>query len=180
MTMTRGIGSPLYMAPEMLRGDKKYTRAIDVFSFGIMCVELWNERLPYMEKNFDSPFTFTVYVMDGHRPRIRKNCPKALSRMISRCWSEDRQERPPFREIVEELETIVQDLSKSSDECEEHVKPLLENASEEEKPEIKKTHKSSKSSSKKRSKEKHEGSKSKAHSKTHKSHKSDHVPLDVL
>ena len=32
MTMTCGVGSPYYMAPEMLRGDNKYTRAVDLSS----------------------------------------------------------------------------------------------------------------------------------------------------
>ena len=54
MTMTVGVGTPYYMAPEMLRGDNKYTRAVDVYSFSIMCVELWNERLPYSEIEFET------------------------------------------------------------------------------------------------------------------------------
>ena len=53
-TMTKGIGSPFYMSPEMLRNDKQYTRAIDVYSFAIMCVELWNLQLPFAEHDFES------------------------------------------------------------------------------------------------------------------------------
>lgn len=53
-TMTKGIGSPFYMSPEMLRNDKQYTRAIDVYSFAIMCVELWNLQLPFSEHDFES------------------------------------------------------------------------------------------------------------------------------
>jgi len=64
MTMTRGIGTPYYMAEEILRGDDKYTRAIDVYSFGIMCVELWNERLPYSETSFETQYVFMNYVME--------------------------------------------------------------------------------------------------------------------
>lgn len=65
-TMTKGIGSPFYMSPEMLRNDKQYTRAIDVYSFAIMCVELWNLQLPFSEHDFESavglfpcPFLFS-------------------------------------------------------------------------------------------------------------------------
>ena len=57
MTMTVGVGTPYYMAPEMLRCENKYTRAVDVYSYAIMCVEIWNERLPFSETEFDSYMT---------------------------------------------------------------------------------------------------------------------------
>ena len=47
MTFTKGIGSPTYMAPEVLN-KKKYKSAADVYSFGMMMYECfkWGEAFP--------------------------------------------------------------------------------------------------------------------------------------
>jgi len=121
MTMTRGIGTPYYMSPEMLRGDGRYTRAVDVYSFGIMCVELWNERLPYAEMHFDTPVSFALYVLGGNRPKIRKDCPRSLVKLCATCWCEDRLGRPPFDSIVNDIVPILEKIQKSMPEDVEHV-----------------------------------------------------------
>jgi len=121
MTMTCGIGSPYYMSPEMLRGDQKYTRAVDVYSFGIMSVELWNEEQPFAETHFDTPFAFARYVLEGNRPAIRKDCPGDLAKLVARCWEADRLDRPPFATVVQDLKPIVEDIKKSLPEGVEHV-----------------------------------------------------------
>jgi len=122
MTMTRGIGTPYYMAEEMLRGDNKYTRAVDVYSYGIMGAELWNERMPYIEKDFETPYAFMQYVMSGGRPEIREDCPQALAKLFVRCWASDKQERPSFTSIVKDLNQIVDDINKSLPATTEHVR----------------------------------------------------------
>ena len=53
MTMTSGVGTPFFMAPEMATGTKHYTGAVDVFSFGIMAAQVMVGRLVY-----DSPDAF--------------------------------------------------------------------------------------------------------------------------
>ena len=47
MTMTSGVGTPFFMAPEMATGTKHYTGAVDVFSFGIMAAQVMVGRLVY-------------------------------------------------------------------------------------------------------------------------------------
>ena len=122
MTMTCGVGSPYYMAPEMLRGDKKYTRAVDSYSFGILCVELWNQHLPYIELRFETQYAFAVCVMDGTRPEINDDCPQPLVELFSHCWSGKKHKRPAFETIVKDLEPIVNEENKNLPEGTEHVK----------------------------------------------------------
>ncbi|EGD77310.1 TKL protein kinase [Salpingoeca rosetta] len=43
MTLTAGVGTPLYMAPEALMGDK-YSFGADVFSFGVLMWEVATQR----------------------------------------------------------------------------------------------------------------------------------------
>jgi len=121
--MTCGIGSPYYMSPEMLRGDQKYTRAVDVYSFSIMCVEIWNEQPPFSEMHFDTPFAFARYVLEDNRPSIREDCPKDLATMVERCWAADRLDRPPFAEIVAVLKPIVKEVESSTPDNTVHVIP---------------------------------------------------------
>ena len=47
MTMTSGVGTLFFMAPEMATGTKHYTGAMDVFSFGIMAAQVMVGRLVY-------------------------------------------------------------------------------------------------------------------------------------
>ena len=57
MTMTSGVGTPFYMAPEMATGTKHYTGAVDVYSFGIMAAQVMVGRLVYGDSNgFDSQY----------------------------------------------------------------------------------------------------------------------------
>ena len=57
MTMTSGVGTPFYMAPEVAAGTKHYTGAVDVFSFAIMAAQVMVGRLVYTDESaLDSPY----------------------------------------------------------------------------------------------------------------------------
>ena len=57
MTMTSGVGTPFYMAPEMATGTKHYTGAVDVFSFAIMAAQVMTGKLVYDDSEvFDTPY----------------------------------------------------------------------------------------------------------------------------
>ena len=46
-TMTQ-CGSPLWMAPEMIKNEA-YDAKADVYSFGIVCWEMYTRQIPYRE-----------------------------------------------------------------------------------------------------------------------------------
>ena len=57
MTMTSGVGTPFFMAPEMATGTKHYTCAVDVYSFAIMAAQVMVGRLVYDDSEvFDTPY----------------------------------------------------------------------------------------------------------------------------
>ena len=66
MTMTSGVGTPFFMAPEMATGTKHYTGAVDVFSFGIMAAQVMVGRLVYdssdaFETEFGLLFSISLF-----------------------------------------------------------------------------------------------------------------------
>jgi serine/threonine protein kinase len=46
--LTAGIGTPVYMAPEIL-DDQQYTNAADVYSYAILLLELYANKMPYRD-----------------------------------------------------------------------------------------------------------------------------------
>ena len=53
--MTKGMGTPRYMAPELLEG-KPYGEKADVFSFSIIFWEIFAEQVPYQSEGLSAWF----------------------------------------------------------------------------------------------------------------------------
>ena len=62
MTMTAGIGTPYYMAPEMMTNSKRYSTAVDVYSFGVMAAHVLHGKLEYAENpEFDTIYGLFLF-----------------------------------------------------------------------------------------------------------------------
>jgi serine/threonine protein kinase len=100
MTMTSNIGTPLYMAPEILSGVGHYSQKADVYSYGILMVSLWNQKPPYYEiHNREAGDLLSDITTRGLRPRIQSECPQSYFNLASACLVEDPHSRPSFDEI---------------------------------------------------------------------------------
>jgi serine/threonine protein kinase len=65
------VGTPMWMAPEIIMG-KKYTEKADVYAFGIILWEILTRLEPYEEKE---PMQIVVEVVnDGLRPTMPADC----------------------------------------------------------------------------------------------------------
>jgi len=74
--MTRKIGTPRYMAPEISRGESNYGFAVDVYSFSILLWQLVTDRVAF--DNFYSPQELKQQVsMYNLRPPLR-HVPKLM------------------------------------------------------------------------------------------------------
>ncbi|RHZ88738.1 hypothetical protein Glove_21g106 [Diversispora epigaea] len=89
-----------YIAPEVLCGEE-YTKAADVYSFGIIVYELITGFAPYYDVPHDRDLARQI--CDGLRPKIPFHTPKLISRIIMRCWDGRVTHRPTFEELYEEL-----------------------------------------------------------------------------
>jgi len=99
---SRQVGSPIYMAPEVLSGLAYDTKA-DIYSFGILLWEMVTQQIPYNNqyKNFAD---LKTAVLRGERPKFIEGviCPTRLKDLITNCWHPDPNRRPLFRTMLHE------------------------------------------------------------------------------
>ncbi|UZO03229.1 uncharacterized protein OCT59_023637 [Rhizophagus irregularis] len=89
-----------YMAPEVLRGQQ-YTKAADIYSFGIIMNEFLSEEIPFN----DIPHNefLAIKICKGFRPTISKDIPKLLTDLIIKCWDAEIKNRPTTKELYQLL-----------------------------------------------------------------------------
>ncbi|RHZ78023.1 hypothetical protein Glove_168g37 [Diversispora epigaea] len=95
------VGVLPYIAPEVLSGDEEYTKAADVYSFGIIAYEMITGFPPYPDIPHDEDLA--IKICNGLRPKIPFHTPKLITRVIMRCWDARVKHRPTFEELCEEL-----------------------------------------------------------------------------
>jgi serine/threonine protein kinase len=89
-----------YMAPEVLRGYQ-YTKASDIYSFGIIMNEYISEEIPYNNNPHDH--VLTIKICKGLRPNIFEYTPKLLVGLITKCWDAKAENRLTAKEIFQQL-----------------------------------------------------------------------------
>ncbi|RHZ69978.1 hypothetical protein Glove_276g21 [Diversispora epigaea] len=95
------VGVLPYIAPEVLSGDEGYTKAADVYSFGIISYEIITGIPPYPDIPHDEDLA--IKICNGLRPKIPFHISKLITRMIMRCWDARVTHRPTFEELFDEL-----------------------------------------------------------------------------
>ena len=139
------------MAPEVLH-EYEYTKAADIYSFGIIINELMSEEIPYNDISHDQ--ILTVGICQGLRPKISEDTPKLLTDLIMKCWDAKVENRPTAKELYQILnkwniecgdnedsdENENSEIYIQIEECKKIRKPKLKNKPEEYKPKNIQTH----------------------------------------
>ncbi|RIA83611.1 kinase-like domain-containing protein [Glomus cerebriforme] len=89
-----------YLAPEVLRGYQ-YTKASDIYSFGIIMNEFISEESPYNDIPHDH--VLAVKICKGMRPKLSQETPKLLVDLIMKCWDANPENRPTAKELYQIL-----------------------------------------------------------------------------
>ncbi|RHZ88763.1 hypothetical protein Glove_21g56 [Diversispora epigaea] len=95
-----------YLAPEVLCGEE-YTKAADVYSFGIIVYELITGFAPYYDVPHDRDLARQI--CNGLRPKIPFHTPKLITKIIMRCWDARVNHRPTLEKLWEELDKCYYD-----------------------------------------------------------------------
>src|SRR5581483_7526240 len=102
-----------YVAPEVLRG-KEYTRASDIYGFGIIAYEICTGLPPYHDIAHDE--FLANKICQGLRPKSNYKIPQLILDIIQQCWDADPSRRPK----AEQLSKLFQNLYGVSDENDKH------------------------------------------------------------
>lgn len=100
------VGTVQFAAPEVLRHEK-YTEKADLFSYGTVLWELFTRRTI-----FDGLPQILVYksVVDGDMPPVGNGCDPRYAQLVRECWQLDASKRPSFRECLDRLTVLADEL----------------------------------------------------------------------
>ncbi|RHZ62900.1 hypothetical protein Glove_334g88 [Diversispora epigaea] len=90
-----------YMAPETLnRGE--YTQASDIYSFGMVMLEVLTSYPPYY--NIPHDVNLVIKIREGLRPETKCEIPQFLKEIMKKCWNFEPLNRPTAKELRSQLE----------------------------------------------------------------------------
>jgi serine/threonine protein kinase len=92
------VGSPVYMAPEMLQSIA-FTEKVDVYSFGVILWELFTKKEPFEGKYADVADLTNAVVNREQRPEMPADMPDKLRVLIEQCWAQSPAKRPSFVDV---------------------------------------------------------------------------------
>ncbi|GBC24623.1 uncharacterized protein OCT59_009234 [Rhizophagus irregularis] len=93
-----------YIAPEIFQGQK-YTKASDVYSFGMIMWELMTGRRPFWDRSHDTDLI--IEICDGLRPPIITNAPEGYIKLMKKCWNSDPTKRPTARSLHSKIYAVL-------------------------------------------------------------------------
>ncbi|RHZ78541.1 hypothetical protein Glove_162g60 [Diversispora epigaea] len=96
-----------YMAPEILsRGE--YTQASDIYSFGMIMLEVLTSYPPYYNVSHDADLVMKIF--EGHKPEIKCEIPQTLKEIMEKCWNFEPLNRPTSEELRSQLENFFNNI----------------------------------------------------------------------
>ena len=105
MTFTKGIGTPAYMAPEILNREH-YKKQSDVYSLSITILEIMIWETAFPKSTFKFAWNIADCISSGKRPQTIDNIKnKQLRRIIEMTWCQNPKERLTINDVVPLLET---------------------------------------------------------------------------
>lgn len=125
------VGTPLYMAPELLEEKEKYeySSGVDVYAFSMIAYEICTGKVPFHELGKISSSQLKKRILNGYRPKFTEFITENMGELLQKCWNKTIEDRPSFEEIFEKLSS---DFSYFYDENidKEEIDEFLENNEE--------------------------------------------------
>lgn len=98
-------GSPRYMAPEVMR-LKPYGLPADVFSLSILLYEMSHLKKPF--RSLNAKEHEKAILTWRKRPKLSKQIPKDLRKLMKKCWKHHANERPDMSDCYRALGSFLE------------------------------------------------------------------------
>ncbi|RHZ79159.1 hypothetical protein Glove_151g109 [Diversispora epigaea] len=112
-----------FLAPETLNGEK-YTRDCDIFSFGMIMLEVFTGYPPFYNIRHD--LGLIISISNGLRPEIKCEVPQLLKDLMEECWNINPCNRPTSEELKTQLSKYLDYNEEDNDELEEQIEAANE------------------------------------------------------
>lgn len=108
------VGTPLYMSPEQVRGERDLDGRSDLFSLGCVLYRCLTGRAPFAGEDLVAIFA-RILLDEPPRPRlVRAGVPRALDELVMRLLAKSPHARPPNAGVVAEaLESMTPAMTRA-------------------------------------------------------------------
>ncbi|KAJ0401538.1 hypothetical protein ATCC90586_003557 [Pythium insidiosum] len=112
-SMTTGVGTSRWLAPEVVLGGGDYGAACDVYSFGAVLTELDTHELPFFDAHGPDGRALTdvalllLVAAEGLQPSVSASCPPPIAALARRCLAFHARDRPTAPELCSILGGIM-------------------------------------------------------------------------
>eukprot|EP01087_Luapelamoeba_hula_P015796 TRINITY_DN4767_c0_g1_i1.p1 TRINITY_DN4767_c0_g1~~TRINITY_DN4767_c0_g1_i1.p1 ORF type:complete len:1014 (+),score=151.40 TRINITY_DN4767_c0_g1_i1:138-3179(+) len=111
-----------YRAPESFAG--KTSEKSDIYSAGVVLWEMANRiltgshmrphrDLAHSKDQQENIATIEKFTTMGKRPSLPSNCPESLGALISACWHQEPEQRPPLPALLKQIKALEVESRKS-------------------------------------------------------------------
>ena len=104
LTFTKGIGTPSYMAPEILN-RQHYKKPSDIYSFGVTMYEILTWQDCYPKSEFKFAWDIADFVSSGKRRPKPDDMNDQIYELIEKSWKHNIHDRININDLVPLIET---------------------------------------------------------------------------